>query len=106
MSAAIEAMLAELRHGLEALYGVRLRCVYVYGSYARRESEKDSDLDVLIVLDHLDSYGAEIDRTSELVSKVSLAHGISVSRVFVTEDDWRKGEGFFLANVREESIRA
>lgn len=106
MGITIQTLLAELKSGLEALYRGRLGGVYLYGSYARGEEEHESDLDVLIVLDHLDSYGAEVDRTSELVSRVSLTYGISVSRVFVTEDEWRKAEGFFIANVREESIPA
>lgn len=106
MSTTVEALLAELRSGLEELYRERLRGVYLYGSYARGEGESESDLDVLIVLDHLDSYGDEIDLTSELVSRVSLAYGTSVSRVFVSEAEWQKAEGSFLANVREEAIPA
>jgi predicted nucleotidyltransferase len=99
-------LLAELKSGLQGLYAHRLRAVYLYGSYARGEGERDSDLDVLIVLDRLDSYGAEVDRTSKLVSNVSLKYGISVSRVFVPEHEWQEGEGLFLANVRQESIPA
>ena len=106
MTNTIETLLTELRSGLDGLYRERLRGVYLYGSYARGEAGGESDLDVLIVLDQLDSYGAEIDRTSELVSGVSLKYGISVSRAFVSERDWQKGEGLFLANVREESIPA
>lgn len=98
--------MAELKRGLERVYGDRLRGIYLYGSYARGEAEKESDLDILIVLANLDSYGAEIDRTSELVSTVSLTYGISVSRVFVSEDEWEKAEGSFLANVHEEGIPA
>ncbi len=106
MSATVEILLAELRSGLADLYQERLRGVYLYGSYARGEAEDGSDVDVLIVLDRLGAYGDEIDRTSELVSRVSLAHGISVSRVFVSEDEWQKSQGWFLANVREEAIPA
>jgi predicted nucleotidyltransferase len=106
MSETVETLLAELKFGLQGLYAGRLRGVYLYGSYARGEGERDSDLDVLIVLDSLDSYGAEVDRTSKLVSNISLRYGVSVSRVFVSESQWQNGEGLFLANVREESIPA
>lgn len=106
MTRTVHALLTEVRSGLERLYGERLHSVYLYGSYARGEAAGESDVDVLIVLDQLDSYGAEIDRTSELVSRVSLKYGLSVSRVFVSVSDWQKGEGRFLANVREESIPA
>jgi predicted nucleotidyltransferase len=53
MSPPIEALLNELKIGLKCLYGIRLRGIYVYGSYARDEADIESDLDLLVVLGNL-----------------------------------------------------
>ena len=102
----ITALRPDIRSGLRKLYGDRLRGVYLYGSYARGEDDGESDVDVLIVLDRLDSYAGEIARTSELVSGLSLKHGLSVSRVFVSEHDWAGRSTPFLVHARAEAIPA
>jgi hypothetical protein len=63
-------------------------------------------VDVLIVLDGIERYFAELQRTSELASGISLRYGVSVSRVFVPERDWEVKDSAFLANVRDEAIAA
>ncbi len=97
-------LLQELKTGLEALYGTRLRGVYLFGSYAREEADPESDLDALVVLDDFDRYGAEVERTSELGARLSLKYGVSLSKVFVRERDWLRGQTPFLINVREEAL--
>jgi type I restriction enzyme S subunit len=44
-------LVREFRQGLEAIYGDRLRGVYLYGSYARDDAGDDSDIDVAVVLE-------------------------------------------------------
>jgi len=102
----LEETLSVLKNGLAPLYGERLKGLYLFGSYARGEERSDSDLDVLIVLDSIPSYSAEVDRTSELVAGLSLDSGISVSRIFVSEAAWQTQASPFLENVREEAIAA
>jgi predicted nucleotidyltransferase len=75
-----------------------------YGSYARGEEDSESDIDLVVVLDQLDYYAAEVDRTGYLISELSLKHGVSVSRVFVSLRDWSDREAPFLVNAREEAI--
>jgi predicted nucleotidyltransferase len=106
MSETIRALIAELKAGLGQLYRDQLKGVYLYGSYARGEQDSESDLDVLIVLRQIDQYGAEVDRTGRLISTLSLKHGVSISRVFVSEQDWLDRDTPFLENAREEAILA
>ena len=106
MSDQIRFLLARLRERLEGTYGGQLRGLYLYGSFARGGEDTESDVDVVIVLDRIDAYGAEVARTSALISDLSLESGLSISRVFVSQQDWTHRDSPFLANVREEAIAA
>jgi predicted nucleotidyltransferase len=102
----IDETVAALRGRLTAIYADRLQGLYVFGSHARGTADADSDLDVLVVLDRIDDYSAEIERTSAVVSELSLRCGSSISRVFVSQDQWRSEDTLFLRNVRREAIAA
>jgi uncharacterized protein len=106
MNENIRSILRKLKENLGRLYGERLKGVYLFGSYARGEADEESDVDVLIVLDRVDNYSAEIDRTSELIAGLSLQYGRSISCVYVPEERWKHEETMFLINVREEALPA
>ena len=106
MTLKLQNVLAQLKDGLADIYGERLRGVYLYGSHARGTPDPESDVDVLIVLDEVASYGAEIRRTSELVSSLSLANDVSISRAFASQDRWIHDQSMFFANAREDAIPA
>jgi len=61
-------------------------------------------MDVLVVLDRIEEYVGEIERTGEVFAELSLALGVSLSRVFVTEAAWRSSTSNFLSNVRAEAV--
>ena len=46
-----KALLQRIKSCLQPIYGDRLRGMVLYGSEARNEAEKDSDIDILILLD-------------------------------------------------------
>lgn len=106
MAGDVDEIMREVRKGLESLYGSRLKGLYLYGSYARGQQDTESDVDVLIVLDGTGDYSAEIHRTSFLTSTLSLAHGVSISGVFLSEEQWSSSESAFVGSVREEAVPA
>jgi predicted nucleotidyltransferase len=102
----VRGVLGELKGGLQLVYGDRLKGVYLFGSYARREADRESDLDILVVLDAFDRYAHEVNRTGALAADLSLKYGVTVSLVFLREHEWLKGDTPFLSNVRDEAIPA
>lgn len=106
MSEEIRGLLAEVAESLKMTYGRRLKGVYLYGSYARGEEDAESDVDLLVVLDDVPYYRAEIDRTGELIASLSRKYGVSLSRVFVSEEDWAHADTAFLENARDEAVPA
>lgn len=106
MNRNVAPLLDELKAGLKEVYGDRLKGLYVYGSSARGDADSDSDVDLLVVLDHIARYGPEIEATSHLRAELSLYYGVSISTVFVREGDWAHGDTPFLRNVRDEAVAA
>lgn len=99
----IQELLAQLRRGLEHLYGERLSGLYLFGSFVRAEATPESDIDILIVLDEVTDYGQEIERTGHLISELSLDYEVSISRVFVSSSAWRHRDSPFLSNLRKQA---
>lgn len=102
----VRSILKELRTELEQVYGDRLRGLYLYGSYARGDAGRGSDLDVLVVLDRVDSVWREIDRSGHVAAELSLEHDLTVSRAFVSEEQWRNADIPLVRNVKKEGQAA
>jgi antitoxin component of MazEF toxin-antitoxin module len=78
-----DSVLQKLKAGLVRIYGDRFKGAYVYDSSAL-------DVSVLVVLDDVHDYGAEIEVTSALIAELSLASSLAISRVFLGERDWAR----------------
>jgi len=104
VDAQTQAMVAELRQHLEALYGPRLVLMMLYGSHARGEAELGSDIDVLVVLKGPVSPGEEIMRTGEIVADLSLKFNKVISCLFMDEERFTYRNGPLLRNVRKEGV--
>ena len=99
-------IVSRAKSGLRSIYGDRLRGVYLFGSCARGEARKDSDLDVAVVLGAVSSCFQEIERTGELASELTLETGVVVSFFFVAEEDLRTGKHAVHRAIKREGLPA
>ena len=75
---------------LRGLYGERLVDVVMFGSRTRDDADPDSDLDLLVVLDRVDSPWDELRRMDEVLWLHTEASGITISALPVTAADLEK----------------
>lgn len=72
---------------LRSLYGGRLKKVLLFGSWARGDAHPESDIDLLVVLDRVESVWDELHRMDEILDRHSAAHETVVSAMPVGEAD-------------------
>jgi len=104
MQMEIKKILLELKQGLINLYGDQLVDVLLYGSYARNEQRKDSDIDIAVVLKGTINPFKEIDRITEFSYDLSLKYSTLLSIHPISELDYIKRTSPFVLNLREEGI--
>jgi len=100
----IREILREFKEKLEKLYGKRLKSIILYGSWARGDATVDSDIDLLIILEGEVTPGAEIDRMIDIITELNLKHGVLISVVPVSEEDYVTINSPLLINVRREGV--
>ncbi len=99
----LDETLRELKQELEALYGDRLKGLYLLGSHARGDSEPDSDVDVAVVLDDYDSVWEEIRRMSEIGARLALEADVVLAETPIREVEWTDQDTLFLRNIRRDA---
>jgi predicted nucleotidyltransferase len=100
----IHRIVSELRGQLETAYGERLAEVVLFGSQARGDAERGSDIDVLVVLRGEVRPWEEISYTGGIVAELSLEHEAVVSCVFVSLERYHHEQTPLFMNVRREGV--
>jgi len=100
----IQPILDELKAGLEAIYGPRLRQVILFGSYARGEAEEGSDVDVAVVLDEYGRSAEEAKRIEEVWGALCLDNDVLIQPLFVRLRDVQAPWQPVHLSIRREGV--
>lgn len=89
------------------IYGLHLRQIILYGSYARGDYNRESDVDIMILLDmseqEIKTYRHQL---SDLTFDFNMGHDIEIKPIAKSEEHFEKWiENYpFYANVKKEGI--
>ena len=103
----LNSILQEMSDLLKRVYKDRLKAVILYGSVARGTETKDSDIDILILIDGTDQ---ELRMYDDSLSDISTDLALKYLKVFSIIDvkyqeymDWKNISPFYK-NINEEGI--
>jgi DNA-binding transcriptional ArsR family regulator len=95
---------SRLADSVRPLYGEALRGIYLHGARAAGPAAADAEVEIIIVLDKVERYGAELERTSQICAALAHELQLVVSRIFVAEADWNGATGGVPPLVRREAV--
>jgi predicted nucleotidyltransferase len=106
MDERIKHLVSEIKEHLIKTYGERIKQVILYGSQVRGETTKDSDIDILVVVDE-SLIPFEVRKSlGDLLFDIILEEGELVSVIAVPEHFFKNYNSPFLLNVRKEGVTA
>jgi predicted nucleotidyltransferase len=100
----IASTLEKLKKEFTEYYKHRLIYMILYGSYARGDFRKYSDIDILVVLNEIRSEMQEIDKLAELKTDILLDSDVYISTNPVSIDKINNSDFTFYKNIQKEGI--
>lgn len=107
MPKAMESLINQYIEEIKKIYGSHVRKIILYGSYARGDFNKDSDVDIMILLDisdlELKSYSQQL---SYMTYDFNLDYDLDIKPIAKNEAHFNKWivNYPFYANVQNEGV--
>ena len=100
----IENILNALKQEFINLYQERLEKLILFGSQARGDARKDSDIDILVVLKDEVNPVIEIKRNNVLISDLCLEYDKDINCFYIGANQFNDNDNLLLKNIKYEGI--
>jgi len=106
MDQRIKSLINQIKAHLIKTYGERIKKVILYGSYVRGEATRDSDIDILVLIDQSLNPFEVRESLSDLLFDILLEEGELISVIAVPEHLFENYNSPFMLNVKKEGVTA
>jgi len=100
----IKPIINQLKELVNNHYGNKLKYMILYGSYARGTHTSESDIDIMLVLNEMQSPYKEIDTLTDIKTDLMLENEIFISTNPTTTELFENSQQMFYKNVRREGV--
>jgi predicted nucleotidyltransferase len=104
MDQKVKRLVDQIKAHLHERYGDAIKRVILYGSHARGEATRDSDVDVLVLTDPSLKPSEVRKSLSDLLFDMLMDENELVSVIVIPEDFFEGHNLPFMLNVREEGV--
>jgi len=107
MSQSMQSVLADYIEAVKIIYGLHLKKVILYGSYARGDEREDSDIDIMILLDIPDVDIKEYrHRLTDVTFDYNMDNNLEIMPIVKNVDHFNKWvQNYpFYANIDKEGV--
>ena len=107
MPQTMQGLMQQYVSNIRDIYGLHLRQVILYGSYARGDYNSDSDVDVMILLDLSDMDIKEYrHQLSDMTFDFNMDHDVEIKPIAKNESHYRKWlDNYpFYSNVERDGV--
>ena len=106
MDPKVKRLVEKVKAHLHERYGEGIKRVILYGSHARGEATKNSDVDVLVLVDQSLNPSEVRESIGDVLFDIILEEGEVISVIAVPEELYEGYNSPFMLNVKKEGITA
>jgi len=99
------SVMRRFRAEMEALYPGRIDRILVFGSRARGDSRKDSDLDVAVFLTEPAPDYRDRQAVAAMAADICVEDGLFIHASLLGAERWEE-DSFLLDNIRRDAVAA
>lgn len=106
MEEKLKSLINQVKTHLINIYGGKIKRVILYGSYVRGEATRDSDIDILVLVDESLNPFEVRESLSDLLFDILLEEGELISVIAIPAHFFEDYNSPFTLNVKKEGVVA